>query len=69
MVEFSIIIAVLGMHRSGTSAVARGLKALGVDLGENLMPPVEGNNEKGFWEDRDSPDLLGAGADAYASGG
>ena len=23
----------------------------------------------GFWEDRDSPDLLGAAADAYTSGG
>lgn len=47
------IIAVLGMHRSGTSAMARGLKALGVELGENLMPAVEGNNDKGFWEDMD----------------
>ena len=47
------LIVVLGMHRSGTSAVARGLQAMGVDLGNNLMPPVPGNNEKGFWEDLD----------------
>lgn len=45
------IVVVLGMHRSGTSALTRGLEALGVSLGDNLMPPCEGNNEKGFWED------------------
>jgi hypothetical protein len=47
------IIVVIGMHRSGTSAVSRGLIALGVDLGSNLMPALENNNEKGFWEDFD----------------
>lgn len=51
------IVVVLGMHRTGTSAIARGLKALGVELGERLMPPVEGNNEKGFWEDVDTHTL------------
>jgi GT2 family glycosyltransferase len=45
------IIVVLGMHRSGTSALTRGLQALGVDLGNNLMPAISGNNEKGFFED------------------
>jgi len=45
------IVVVLGMHRSGTSAITRGLELLGVDLGENLMPPVFNNNEKGFYED------------------
>ena len=45
------IIVVLGMHRSGTSAITRGLQTLGVDLGSNLMPPAPGNNEKGFYED------------------
>ena len=44
---------VLGMHRSGTSAVTRGLAALGYSLGDHLMPPVADNNPKGFWEDRD----------------
>ena len=47
------LIVVLGMHRSGTSAVTRGLQVLGVELGDHLMPPVEGNNPKGFWEDLD----------------
>lgn len=31
------LLLVLGMHRSGTSAVTRGLMALGVDLGNQLM--------------------------------
>ncbi|MEQ9507129.1 MAG: hypothetical protein RLO80_12765 [Hyphomonas sp.] len=47
------IVVVLGMHRSGTSAIARGLKALSVDLGANLMPPAVNDNDKGFWEDMD----------------
>jgi hypothetical protein len=47
------LIVVLGMHRSGTSAVTRGLQVFGVQLGDRLMPPFEGDNEKGFWEDID----------------
>ncbi len=47
------IVAVIGMHRSGTSVVTRGLRVLGVDLGERLMPASPGINEKGFWEDLD----------------
>lgn len=47
------LIVVLGMHRSGTSAVTRGLKTLGVRLGSHLMSPVPGDNDKGFWEDVD----------------
>jgi len=47
------IIAVLGMHRSGTSAIARGLTTLGVGLGNNLLGPSAGDNDKGFWEDAD----------------
>ncbi len=43
-------VIVVGMHRSGTSALTCGLKALGVDLGENLAGPAE-DNPKGFWED------------------
>lgn len=45
------VIAVIGMHRSGTSVLAHSIQALGIDLGDNLMPPVEGNNAKGFFED------------------
>lgn len=47
------LIVVLGMHRSGTSAITRGLAALGVELGDNLLPPAQENNETGFWEDKD----------------
>jgi hypothetical protein len=40
------------MHRSGTSALTRGLQALQVGLGDQLNP---GNfaNPKGYWEDED----------------
>ncbi len=47
------IIIVLGMHRSGTSAITRGLQVLGVELGDNLVPAMKDVNDKGFWEDRD----------------
>ena len=42
-------IIVLGMHRSGTSAISGVLHRLGVDLGSDLMPPQE-DNPKGFYE-------------------
>lgn len=48
---------VLGMHRSGTSAITRALPVLGVELGDRLMPSAEGNNDKGFWEDIDLNEL------------
>jgi hypothetical protein len=47
------VITVLGMHRCGTSAITRGLRAMGVELGSNLMLAQQGINEKGFWEDVD----------------
>lgn len=50
------LIVVLGMHRSGTSAVARALKVLGVDLGDHLMA-ANAVNIKGFWEDIDINEL------------
>lgn len=40
---------VLGMHRSGTSAISRVLALLGADLPEKLMP-ANGGNETGYWE-------------------
>jgi hypothetical protein len=42
---------VLGMHRSGTSAVTRVINLLGVPIGraERLMP-VQDDNPAGFWE-------------------
>lgn len=47
------LIVVLGMHRSGTSAITRGLKVLGADFGKNLQAPMSGVNDKGFFEDND----------------
>ncbi|VWC76342.1 lipopolysaccharide biosynthesis protein-like protein [Burkholderia lata] len=41
------------MHRSGTSVLARAMETIGADLGERLMPPAAGNNDKGFFEDLD----------------
>lgn len=46
-------IIIVGMHRSGTSAITRALSLLGADLPSNLMPAVEGNNDAGFWESMD----------------
>ncbi|MGP7735181.1 hypothetical protein [Oceanimonas smirnovii] len=47
------LVVVLGMHRSGTSALTRSLQVLGVDLGDNLLPANAQVNAKGFWEDRE----------------
>jgi hypothetical protein len=47
------IVVVLGMHRSGTSALTRGLSCCGIDLGDNLLMPAKDNNPKGFFEDAD----------------
>ena len=47
------LVVVLGMHRSGTSAITRGLQTVGISLGDRLMPAIQGVNDKGFWEDLD----------------
>jgi hypothetical protein len=42
---------VLGMHRSGTSAVTRVVNLLGVPIGrEDRLMPVQDDNPGGFWE-------------------
>ncbi len=41
---------VLGMHRSGTSALAGALPLLGVELGGPLMAPLDGENPRGYFE-------------------
>ncbi|MDE2307763.1 MAG: hypothetical protein KGJ97_05660, partial [Xanthomonadaceae bacterium] len=46
-------IIVLGMHRSGTSAMTGVLGLLGVELGTRLMPPGP-DNPQGFWENLDA---------------
>jgi hypothetical protein len=45
-------VVVLGMHRSGTSAMARTLSLAGADLPTNLMGPGVAN-PKGHWEPAD----------------
>ena len=46
------VILVLGMHRSGTSAVTRCLNLLGAEVGNRLLPPAD-DNRSGFWEHAD----------------
>ncbi len=50
------IVVVLGMHRGGTSVLARALEALGVSLGDNLLP-ASAFNPRGHMEDIDFLDL------------
>ena len=45
-------VVVLGAGRSGTSAITRGIQAIGVDLGDHLRPGG-GKNPTGFFEDQD----------------
>lgn len=42
-------ILILGMHRSGTSALTRVINLLGFNLPRNLIPASQ-HNAKGFWE-------------------
>ena len=48
---------VLGMHRSGTSAMTGVLNCLGVQLGSNLYTGHQGINDKGYFEHNDIADL------------
>jgi hypothetical protein len=45
-------VIVLGMSRSGTSLLTRGIHVLGVALGDNLLPSTAAN-PKGYWENAD----------------
>ncbi len=51
-------IIVLGMHRSGTSAITRVINLMGASIGreEQLMSPKP-DNPRGFWERRDVSDI------------
>lgn len=44
-------ILILGMHRSGTSALTRVVNLLGADVGNDLLPAAA-DNLAGFWEHR-----------------
>jgi len=53
------MLVIAGMHRSGTSALARSCNLLGVDLGSAFIP-TRPDNQAGFWEDagvKDTDDL------------
>ena len=49
-IERKKLIVVLGMHRSGTSAMAGSLSFLGMDFDSNLVEAVPNDNPKGYWE-------------------
>ena len=44
-------VAILGMHRGGTSAIAKIVHDLGVFMGDELLPPSE-HNKLGYFEDK-----------------
>ena len=48
----SKVIAITGMHRSGTSLLANLLNQAGLSLGEKLLGPMD-SNPKGHFEDYD----------------
>src|SRR5690606_949545 len=51
-----VALVVLGMHRSGTSALTHALSTLGAELPGDPIPKLEFNNPEGFWE---STEVLG----------
>lgn len=54
-------ILILGMHRSGTSALARLVNMMGVYFGpEDVALRPADNNPKGFWERRDVMQINGS---------
>lgn len=60
-----VAIVVLGMHRSGTSALTRTLSLMGAALPNVLMPPAV-DNVRGFWE---PVELVGLNDELFASEG
>lgn len=64
-------VLITGMHRNGTSALARTLSLLGASLPEDIVPANEGNPH-GHWEPRAMVDLndrmlAQAGSDLYSA--
>lgn len=55
-INMSNILIILGMHRSGTSLVAQWVNALGIEVGDKLLPPSK-YNKKGYYEDLDFVNL------------
>ncbi|MCF8143219.1 MAG: hypothetical protein K9N21_04790 [Deltaproteobacteria bacterium] len=50
------VVIVLGMSRSGTSLLTKGINVLGVELGDHLLPSTTAN-PKGYWENADIFDI------------
>lgn len=50
-------ICVLGMHRSGTSLITKGMEILGANLGQRVADEPSADNVKGHWEDKDVVDI------------
>ena len=50
-------IIILGMHRSGTSAVTRVLNILGYELFSDLVEAKKGDNDLGYWESKEVVDI------------
>ena len=48
-----MLLLVVGMHRSGTSLVARGLRAMGANLGSRIDTEPQPGNPHGHWEHAD----------------
>ncbi len=49
--ETTQLLFVLGVHRSGTSALCAALAAAGASFGSRLIDAMAGVNDEGFWED------------------
>lgn len=47
------LLFVIGMHRTGTSALCAALDACGAQFGQHLLAAMAGVNDEGFWEDGD----------------
>jgi hypothetical protein len=58
------LLVITGMHRSGTSALARSCNLLGVDLGDDFIP-TQPDNRSGFWEDASVKDADDAALAAH----
>jgi hypothetical protein len=54
--QSSVAICILGMHRGGTSALARLINLAGVEFANDLISPRRGN-PTGFWEHRKIVDI------------
>lgn len=51
--EQKTALVVLGMHRSGTSALTRVLNIFGAKIGDDLFPAHEIDNPTGYWENNE----------------